>query len=804
MTKTRFPKTTILGYPRVGQNRELKKYEEAYWAGKTTIEELENQAKQLRVDTYKKLYNLGLTEEYAIPMYFSYYDQMHDAAAMSGIIPKRFEYLRQITQTNEQNGRETGSFGERMRRPEGFDEINLNAYFTIARGDETKGIEGLPGEMTKWFDTNYHYIVPEITEDTRPTVSSWEIVRQFEEALEFGYKVRPVLVGPVTLLALAKYENTDYTKLMYGITAVYAKIISKLASKGAKWVQFDEPAIISQTHSFSREQISEMMTYFYNELTELSVENNERPAIFVTTPFGEVDEHLEQYLALNVEAVHFDMVHHAGVAAGINKSFDYSKISNTNNKQIVAGLINGRNIWRADISKVTQQYNELVAKFGLESVSVSSSCSLQHVPHTTQDEQKLQSEFPELLSNLSFADEKITEILNIVGVADDRRSAQVELSQKYILSVTERINSIKDSDFDRESISERKTAQQSALKLPLLPTTTIGSFPQTTHIRQQRALYKKGEITAEQYEEVMRHEIAECVKLQEDLGLDVLVHGEAERNDMVQYFAENFEGFDITENGWVQSYGSRCTKPSILWGDVYRKEAFTVPWISYAASLTDKHMKGMLTGPVTILAWSFVRDDQPRETTANQVALALRDEIEDLEAAGIKIIQVDEPALRELLPLKTAEQKDYLKWSVNSFRLATSSVRVDTQIHTHLCYSEFEVVLSAIIGLNADVTSIEAARSKMEIVSGLVNAAYPLGVGPGVYDIHSPRVPSKEEIYGLLKFAALEFKRGGLPLTDLWVNPDCGLKTRKDEESTPSLKNMCDATHDIRKYIETL
>jgi 5-methyltetrahydropteroyltriglutamate--homocysteine methyltransferase len=363
------------------------------------------------------------------------------------------------------------------------------------------------------------------------------------------------------------------------------------------------------------------------------------------------------------------------------------------------------------------------------------------------------------------------------------------------------LGEVSPSDLQRESIEERKVAQQAKLNLPLLPTTTIGSFPQTPQIRKVRAQFKQGEVTAEDYGQAMKQEIAAVVELQEKIGLDVLVHGEAERNDMVQYFAENFEGFSVTENGWVQSYGSRCTKPSILWGDVYRESAFTVPWITYAQSLTNKPMKGMLTGPVTILAWSFVRDDVPRAVVANQVALALRDEIHDLEEAGIGIIQVDEPALRELLPLKKAEQAAYLEWSVNSFLLATSSVHKSTQIHTHLCYSEFEVVLPAIIGLNADVTSIEAARSKMEIVKQLASAKYPLGIGPGVYDIHSPRIPSQQEIEQLLEGAVGEFKAANLPLENLWVNPDCGLKTRKDEESTPSLEQMVHAAVAVRSRI---
>jgi 5-methyltetrahydropteroyltriglutamate--homocysteine methyltransferase len=818
MTKAQFPKATILGYPRVGANRELKKSEEAYWSGKISLDELKSAASELRISNYKHIFNLGLKEDWSIPMNFSYYDQVLDTAVAFGIVPERFDGLKKTATSdyslNGANTREVGSFGERMRRPIGEDELDLDAYFTIARGDTSKGLDGLPGEMTKWFDTNYHYIVPEIGAQTRPNVASWEILRQFEEALEAGLKVRPVLVGPVTLLALAKYENTDYSKFVPSLIAVYARLLGVLASKGCKWVQFDEPALISEAHDFAVADLRKVLKAVYSDLAQLSHES-ERPNILVTTPFGDFNDAQESlisdYLDLPVEALHFDLCPNQNAQSKDDGSKTMSELSShkeqLTHKTLVSGLVNGRNIWRSDVSALSAGFKKFKSSLTSDGIltddnfSVSTSCSLQHVPHSVKFEQKLQSEFPELVTNLSFADEKIAEVVAVSGDTDVPRDAQADLEGRKLVNVANALADVKPSDFERESIEDRKNSQQAKLDLPLLPTTTIGSFPQTVEIRKARAAFKKGEIDVSEYESAMKREIADCVKLQEDLGLDVLVHGEAERNDMVQYFAENFEGFDVTENGWVQSYGSRCTKPSVLWGDVYRKTAFTVPWISYAQSLTDKWMKGMLTGPVTILAWSFVRDDQPKGVTANQVALALRDEITDLEEAGIAVIQVDEPALRELLPLKKSLQPEYLKWSVDSFRLATSSVKVDTQIHTHLCYSEFEVVLPAIIGLNADVTSIEAARSKMEIVSGLVQAKYPLGVGPGVYDIHSPRVPGEQEIEELIQFAVDEFKNGGLPLTDLWINPDCGLKTRKDEESTPSLRNMVAATLSVRSKL---
>ncbi|MDR0950872.1 MAG: 5-methyltetrahydropteroyltriglutamate--homocysteine S-methyltransferase [Candidatus Ancillula sp.] len=793
-----FPKATIVGYPRIGKNRELKKAEESYWAGKSNIGDLYDVAKNLRLGNYQHLKDLGMIEDWSIPESFSYYDQMLDLAITFGAIPDRFEHLRIVpeNEVKDENGQErpVGSFGEKMRRPVGFDEFDLNAYFTIARGDKEKGEDGLPAEMTKWFNTNYHYIVPEFSKSTNLSLTNYAKVRNFEEALNAGYKVRPVLVGPATFLALGKYNGITYKDLIDDLTACYSRLLGVLASKGCEWVQFDEPALISETHNFSKEQLQEICDKVYGELSKLNFENNERPKIFVTSPYGFIGSFYNSFLNLPVEALHIDFT------VGFENSdldLDFDKL-NAANKQIVLGLVNGHNIWRADLEN---NFVKALDPKNVDNFSIGTSCSLQHVPHTIEDEAKLQVNFPALVSNLSFADEKIAEVLSIAGLKEINRDPMQDLEGRSVKQVHEKLTKIKPGDFSREPFEERKKAQHSLLNLPLLPTTTIGSFPQTSEIRKTRAAFKRGEISEEQYQEKMQYFIKACVELQEEIGLDVLVHGESERNDMVQYFAENFEGFDVTENGWVQSYGSRCTKPSILWGDVYRDKPFTVQWIKYAQSLTEKRMKGMLTGPVTILAWSFVREDQPINNTANQVALALRDEIHDLEEAGIKIIQVDEPALRELLPLRKSLQEAYLKWSVNSFKLATSSVAIDTQIHTHLCYSEFEVVLPAIIGLNADVTSIESARSKGEIVGELAKAKYPLEVGPGVYDIHSPRVPSVEEEEHLINQMVDAFKENGLPLDNLWVNPDCGLKTRKDVEVIPALKNMVAATLKVRSVL---
>lgn len=798
-----FPKATILGYPRIGKNRELKKQEEAYWSGKIELPALKEEAKKLRLETYQNLVNLGLNkDDWSIPMSFSYYDQVLDASLTFGIIPKRFEYLRNEAITDFSKGdnnvgvRAVGSFGEKFRRPLGVDELNLNAYFTIARGDKNKGEEGLPGEMTKWFNTNYHYIVPEFHKDTQISLANYEIVRQFEEAKAAGYNVRPVIVGPATLLALGKYEGgLSPRDFDVDLHSAYARLISVLASKGAKWIQFDEPALVSENIDFPTSEIIDIAGKCYHELAKLNPEDGERPYMFVSSPYAGIDELFPLYEKLEVEALHLDL---------INGGLPSAKPENLVGKTLVAGLVDGHNVWRTDFAQAQATLDRVQQFVGDEAIkiSVSTNTSLQHVPHNLKAETEpwLNQNRPELVSNLSFADEKVEEVVCLANGTQSNRADVLPLNREND-SVRSSLESIKESDFERESIQERKDAQTRVLNLPLLPTTTIGSFPQTVEIRKARASFRKGEINAAEYEAAMKNEIKKCVELQEKIGLDVLVHGEAERNDMVQYFAENFDGCDVTENGWVQSYGSRCTKPSLIWGDVSRPEPFTVSWSKYAQSLTNKPMKGMLTGPVTILAWSFVRNDQPLGVTANQVALALRDEIEDLEAAGIKVIQVDEPALRELLPLKKAYHQQYLDWSVKSFRLATSSVRPDTQIHTHLCYSEFEVVINAIIGLNADVTSIEAARSKMEIVKGIVGAKYPLAIGPGVYDIHSPRIPDQAEITSLLQFAVGEFEKGNLPLTDLWVNPDCGLKTRKDNESTPSLENMVKATKLVREQL---
>ena len=768
---TAFPEGTILGYPRIGRRRELKKAVEAFWAGRIDEAELESIAAQLRTATRERLVERGLgRDDSSIPESFSYYDQVLDAVVTVGAIPTRFEDLR------DADGR-----------------IGLPAYFTVARGEG----ERAPLEMTKWFDTNYHYLVPEIGPETVFSLASDRIVRQVEEAAAAGLVTRPVIVGPVTLLALAKAsddapEGFDPLSRLDDLLPVYAELLTRLAQAGAAWVQLDEPALVSESLPAEPAVLGAAAARAYQVLGGAQ----ERPAIFVAAPYAALDENFAVLAAAPIEAIGLDLVR-GGVPAAV---------PGLEGKTLVGGVVDGHNIWRGDLGAALSTLEELRA-LGAAAVSASTSTSLQHVPHDVEDESKLDAR---LVSWLAFADQKVSQVVTLArGLAGGRDAVAAELDAAAAAladrlsapgvrdgAVRARTAALSEADFSRGDYDARVAAQEEALGLPALPLTTIGSFPQTGDIRRARALFSRGEIGQDEYEGFLREEIARVVTLQEDLGLDVLVHGEPERNDMVQYFAENLDGFDVTENGWVQSYGSRATRPSILWGDVSRPAPITVAWSQYAQTLTAKPMKGMLTGPVTILAWSFVRDDQPLGETANQVALALRDEIADLEAAGIGVIQVDEPALRELLPLKKADQPAYLDWSVASFRLSTAGAETATQVHTHLCYSEFGVVIDAIRALDADVTSIEAARSRMEVVADIASVGFDHGIGPGVYDIHSPRVPAVDEIEALLRRAVEE-----IPTRQLWVNPDCGLKTRGYEETNASLRNIVEATRRVREDV---
>lgn len=761
---TQFPTATILAYPRIGRGRELKRALEARWAGRITDAELIQAANDLRKENLARLVELGLNpSDASLADAPSLYDHVLDATILLGAIPPRFA------------GRE-----------------GLDLYFALARGDDKVG----PEEMTKWFDTNYHYLVPEIGPNTPLRFADDTITRRFTDAREWGYVTRPVLVGPVTYLALAKADpaTPDFDPLtrIDEAVAAYEEALASLHAAGAPWVQLDEPALTSDNLSRSRTELGELAARVYERLAA----SQNRPQILLTTPYGDASHAVAALAKTGVEALHVDTLR-----GSLPKDADLSGVT------LVVGAVDGRYIWRADLAQLRETLKTAQA-LGATRVTVATSNSLQHVPHDTAletwDDETLNEN---LHAWLAFADQKVLEVVTLARGLDDGWDAiDAEVAEATRVleqraaapgvvrpEVRARTAALTDADRSREPYLEREAAQTERLHLPPLPTTTIGSFPQTTEIRKARAANARGELSDADYEARMREEIASVIALQEELGLDVLVHGEAERNDMVQYFAELLDGFAATRNGWVQSYGSRCTRPSILWGDVSRPAPMTVGWTSYAQSLTDKPVKGMLTGPVTIIAWSFPRNDLPLGEIADQIGLALRDEVSDLEAAGIAAIQVDEPALRELLPLDADRHADYLNWSVGSFRLATSSVRPDTQIHTHLCYSEFGQIIDAIKGLDADVTSIEAARSKMEVVPELAEAGFDHGIGPGVWDIHAPRVPSTEELAELIGLAA-----DAVPVSRLWVNPDCGLKTRGYEETKASLDNLVSATRQVR------
>ncbi|MCT9001883.1 5-methyltetrahydropteroyltriglutamate--homocysteine S-methyltransferase [Microbacterium memoriense] len=766
-----FPSGTILGYPRIGRRRELKRAVEQFWAGTIDEAALEATTSDLRRATRERLAALGLGRtDSSIPESFSYYDQVLDAALAVGALPARFATLRA----------EDGS-------------IPLEAYFTAARGAGEAG----PLEMTKWFDTNYHYLVPEIGPETEFALSSDRLIRQVAEAKADGFTVRPVVVGPVTLLALAKPTEdapAGFRPLdrLEDLLPVYRELVAALRAAGAEWVQLDEHALVSESLDVDAATLAAAAERAYAELGAAE----DRPAILVAAGYGPLSaEGWRVLAAAPVEALAIDL-HRGAVPA---------RVRGLETKTVVGGVIDGRNIWRGDLAGAADRLEDLQA-IGAATIAVGTSTSLQHVPHDATEESALD---PRLVSWLAFADQKVEQVVTLArGRAEGRAAIADELAAATAAwadragapgvrdgGVRSRAARLTAEDADRGDLAVREQAQET-LGLPVLPTTTIGSFPQTGEIRRARAQHGRGELSTSAYEGFLREEISRVVTLQEDLGLDVLVHGEAERNDMVQYFAENLDGFAVTQHGWVQSYGSRATRPSILWGDVSRPAPITVEWARFAQSLSDKHVKGMLTGPVTILAWSFVRDDQPLAETADQVALALRDEIADLEAAGIRIIQVDEPALRELLPLRIADQPEYLAWSVRSFRIATAGAAAATQVHTHLCYSEFGVVIEAIAALDADVTSIEAARSRGEVISDVAASGFAAGIGPGVYDIHSPRVPAVAEIEALLRRAADE-----LPLRQIWVNPDCGLKTRGYDETVTSLRNLVEASRNVRESV---
>ncbi|QVQ54926.1 5-methyltetrahydropteroyltriglutamate--homocysteine S-methyltransferase [Spiractinospora alimapuensis] len=751
---------TVLGYPRVGPDRELKAALESFWAQRVDHAELLEVGRRLRTDAWQRMSEAGLA---SVPVNtFSHYDHVLDTAHLFGALPERHTAL---------GGSE------------------LDTYFAAARGaDDTPALE-----MTKWFDTNYHYLVPELSPDTRFTLHGTKPVDETREARGLGYRPRPVVLGPVTFLLLSKPSSDapagfSPLSLLDRLLPVYVDLLRALQEAGADVVQLDEPAFAADRSPAELDALRHTYQRLGSEVR--------RPGICVATYFGPPREALHVLARTPVEALAVDLVSDPDTVDALATE------PALRDKEIVAGVVDGRNIWRTDVDTALGRVARLLGS--ADRVSVSTSCSLLHVPYDVERETALD---PRVRSWLAFADQKVREVVLLDRALHEGRDAvDADLAAARAVvtdrtratdlrdnTVRARLEALRPEDARRGDYAVRAAAQRDALRLPLMPTTTIGSFPQTQEVRRARADHRAGRVDADAYRQVMRDEVERVVRLQEEIGLDVLVHGEPERNDMVQYFAEQLGGFAATEHGWVQSYGSRCVRPPVLYGDVTRGGPMTVEWARYAQSLTTKPVKGMLTGPVTILAWSFVRDDQPLADTARQVALAIRDEVHDLESAGIRIIQVDEPALRELLPLRSDEHKAYLDWAVTAFRMATSGVAASTQIHTHLCYSEFGEVLPAIDALDADVTSIEAARSRMEVLDDLNDAGFSRAVGPGVYDIHSPRVPGAAEITDLLRTAV-----DAVPVERLWANPDCGLKTRGYPEVEPALRHLVTAAERIR------
>jgi 5-methyltetrahydropteroyltriglutamate--homocysteine methyltransferase len=747
-----------LGFPRVGAKRELKRAQEAYWSKEISLDELNKVAAELRARHWKLQKDAGIDH---IPSNdFTMYDHVLSTVAMLGAVPERYEWKG--------------------------DKVDLDTFFAMARGNAKVGAM----EMTKWFDTNYHYLVPEFTKGQSFKWACDKPVKHYEEAKALGIQTRPVFIGPVSFLLLGKMKDGgDVLSLLDAVLPVYEQVLAKLKSLGAEWVQMDEPCFVLDQTPAAREALKKA----YERLAKVA------PKIIVATYFDDLADNLETVFGLPVAGVHIDLKR-------APQQLDAALKAVKKDQVLSIGVIDGRNIWRADLSAALPVIDKAVTALGSDRVIVAPSCSLLHTPVDLDNETTLDAE---LKSWMAFAKQKLAEVSALSQAANGKKNAAVfEASDKaaaarktspriHNKAVQERWSKVSADMLKRKHpFAQRIEAQRKALNLPLFPTTTIGSFPQTPDIRGARADFKAKKINEAQYNDFLKKEIANCVKIQEEIGIDVFVHGEAERNDMVEYFGEQLKGYTFSKFGWVQSYGSRCVKPPIIFGDVSRPHPMTVDWSVYAQSLTKKPMKGMLTGPVTILQWSFVRDDQPRSVTAGQLALALRDEVLDLEKAGIKVIQIDEPAVREGLPLRRKDWKAYLRWAVDAFRLSAAGVKDETQIHTHMCYAEFNDIIEAVAEMDADVISIETSRSQMELLGAFEKFKYPNEIGPGVYDIHSPRVVPQSEMEALLKKAVAVLKP-----EQIWVNPDCGLKTRKWEETKVCLKNLVGAAKDMRGFV---
>jgi len=767
-----------LGTPRIGPRRELKFALESFWSGATDEKALIEAGAGLRAANWARQKKLGVS---VIPSNdFSFYDQMLDTSVMVGAIPEIYRW----------NG----------------GPVPLATYFAMARGAQGKTHEvacghvhhgheaahGVPAlEMTKWFDTNYHYMVPELATDQQFTLASRKPIEEYEEAKALGYQTRPVLVGPVTFLKLAKSKDAGFNplSLLDRLLPVYIDVLRELAYRGAEWVQIDEPCLVLDLDIVGQQALHYAYAEIANAVPQLK--------IMLATYFGGLGGNRDTALALPVAGLHFDLVRAPDQIDGL-ADFPGDRV-------LSLGIIDGRNIWRADLSRILDRLEPVIAKLGKERVQIAPSCSLLHVPIDLALENGLDSEIKRWLA---FSVQKLEELTTLgtalaggrgaveasLKVSDEAAAARKASPRIHDAKVAARIAGIDDAMRRRASaFTDRAGVQHERFNLPAFPTTTIGSFPQTAEVRKARAAHASGALTDEVYKVYLQDQTARAVEWQETIGLDVLVHGEFERNDMVQYFGEQLAGFAFTANGWVQSYGSRYVRPPVLFGDVSRPKPMTVEWWQYAQSLTKKPMKAMLTGPVTILNWSFVRDDIARSEACRQIALAIRDEVADLEAASAGMIQIDEAALREGLPLRKSEWKAYLDWAVDAFRLCSSGVRDETQIHTHMCYSEFNDIIDAIGAMDADVISIETSRSKMELLDAFRDYRYPNEIGPGVYDIHSPRVPEIGEMTGLLRLARMR-----LSDAQIWINPDCGLKTRKWEEVRPALVNMVAAARELR------
>jgi len=752
-------RSATLGFPRIGAHRELKTAVEACWKGQLDHAGLQRAAADLRTRHWTLQKDAGID---VIPSNdFSFYDQVLDMTAALGAVPARY-------------GHDGGSVG-------------LNTLFAMARGTD----DAPAMEMTKWFDTNYHYIVPEFHAGQRFTLSTTKAVDEFKEARTLGIHTRPVLIGPVTWLSLGKAKDADFDplSLLASVLPVYEKLLHHLAAAGADWVQIDEPILALDLTEAQRDAL----TRAYAVLSTVG------PKLMLATYFDGLRNNTGLATSLPVAGLHIDLVRAPDQVDAVLDALPTDTV-------LSLGVIDGRNVWRADLEAALAPVETAVNRLGQDRVQVAPSCSLLHTPVDLDLEPDLD---PEVRSWMAFSVQKLGEVVTLATAARDGRAAVADAltasteaaaarrtsTRIHDAAVAARLTDVSPGDLQRASpFPVRQAAQRARLNLPMFPTTTIGSFPQTTEVRQKRAAFRKGQIDQTTYDAFLKEETERTIRVQEELGLDVLVHGEFERNDMVEYFGEHLSGFAFTRNGWVQSYGSRCVKPPVIFGDVSRPDPMTVGWSSYAQSLTDRPVKGMLTGPVTILQWSFVRDDVPRSDTCRQIALAIRDEVQDLETAGIRVIQIDEPAMREGLPLRKTDWDTYLAWAVESFRLASSGVADGTQIHTHMCYCEFNDIMPSIAALDADVISIETSRSDMELLDAFVDFQYPNEIGPGVWDIHSPRVPPMEDMRRLLEKAATV-----LPADHLWVNPDCGLKTRGWPEVNASLRNLVAAARDLRQ-----